>query len=246
MVVQHRQIASDLRRQIEESVYPPGTSLPAETELAERYGVSRTTVRQAIVALQAEGILDTRQGARRTVLQPSPAQNLDQLRSFSVWALNSGRTPGGFIVKLKRRFPAGDEAGLFGIAPDERPIQVLRVRTLDGDPIMIERTVYAPAVADLIESLPRDVQSLTETIRTALGISFGTGKHVIDAVPAGSEDAALLGIRRSSAMLRHRYHITSQTGQLYHYSDDRYRPGAMAITFDNTASASTVNLEALG
>src|SRR5271165_144465 len=69
MVVQHRQIADDLRRLIAESVYPPGACLPPESELAARYGVSRGTVRQAVIALQLEGLLDTRRGARRTVLR---------------------------------------------------------------------------------------------------------------------------------------------------------------------------------
>src|ERR1700744_6408373 len=115
MVVRHRQIADDLRRQIAASVYPPGACLPPEAEIAGQYGVSRGTVRQAVITLQGEGLLDTRQGARRTVLRAAPAQSMSELQSFAQWAARDGRPAGGLILRLKRKPASAEEATTLGV-----------------------------------------------------------------------------------------------------------------------------------
>jgi GntR family phosphonate transport system transcriptional regulator len=48
-----RLIADELRREIVSGARPPGAKLPPEGELAERFGVHRNTVRQAVAALAA-------------------------------------------------------------------------------------------------------------------------------------------------------------------------------------------------
>jgi DNA-binding FadR family transcriptional regulator len=54
---QHRQIADLLRQLIDGGEYPVGSRLPTERELAEKLGVSRPTVREALIALEVEGRL---------------------------------------------------------------------------------------------------------------------------------------------------------------------------------------------
>jgi DNA-binding GntR family transcriptional regulator len=241
MVVQHRQIAEDLRQQIAASVYPPGSCLPPETKMAAQYGVSRGTVRQAVITLQMEGLLDTRQGARRTVLRAAPAQSLGRLQSFAQWAAEIGRTPGGLVLRLRRGSATEDDAVRLCVAPGEPLLHVLRLRTLDGEPILVERTIYAPWAADAVAALPGDTPSFTEALRATIGVSYGHGKHTIDAIAAGTTEASLLGIRRRSPMLRHRYVITTAEGRPFLSSDDRYKPGTMAITFDNDVPANTIS-----
>ncbi len=55
MTARHEEIAEELRRAIDREEYAVGALLPAETDLAARFGVSRGTVRQAVLALTAEG-----------------------------------------------------------------------------------------------------------------------------------------------------------------------------------------------
>jgi GntR family transcriptional regulator len=237
MVVQHRQIADDLRQQIAGTVYPPGSCLPPEAELASRYGVSRGTVRQAVITLQMEGLLDTRQGARRTVLHSGQRgagqQSFGRLQSFAQWAVREGRAPGGLILRTRRAPATEDQAAQLGVASGDSVLRVLRLRTLDGEPVLVERIVYATWVADAVVALPRDTPSLTEALEKTAGIAYGQGKHIIDAVGAGAAEATLLGIRRRSPMLRHRYVVATSDGRPFVASDDRYKPGAMAITLDN-------------
>jgi DNA-binding FadR family transcriptional regulator len=61
------QIVDDLRGQILSGALPDGARLPAERELAARYGVSAPTVREAVRVLSAMGLLSTRNGSRTTV-----------------------------------------------------------------------------------------------------------------------------------------------------------------------------------
>lgn len=58
----YRQVADRLRMPIESGEWPPGHKLPSESELMEQFGVSRVTVRLAVGALRAEGLIVTRQG----------------------------------------------------------------------------------------------------------------------------------------------------------------------------------------
>jgi GntR family transcriptional regulator len=244
MVVQHRQIAGDLRRLIADAVYPPGACLPPEAELAAQYGVSRGTVRQAVITLQLEGLLDTRQGARRTVLRAAPAQSMSELQSFAQWAARDGRAAGGLILRLKHKPASAEQAAALAVTAGDPILHVLRLRTLDGDPMLVERIVYPPWIAGAIVVLPRDTASLTEALAQATGIVYGQGRHTIDAVAAGTDEASLLAIRRGSPMLRHRYVITTADGRPFVSSDDRYKPGTMAITLDNAIAPSGISRQA--
>jgi GntR family transcriptional regulator len=232
MVVQYRQIADDLRRLIAGAVYPPGACLPPEAELAAEYGVSRGTVRQAVITLQLEGLLDT--------------QSMSELQSFAQWAARDGRAAGGLILRTKRKPASADEAAALAVAAGDPMLHLLRLRTLDGDPTLVERIIYPPWIADAVAALPRDTTSLTDALTRATGIAYGRGRHTIDAVAAGTDEASLLGIRRGSAMLRHRYVVTTASGRPFVSSDDRYKPGTMAITLDNAVAPSGISRQACG
>src|SRR5882757_7732024 len=108
MPARHEEIAEELRRAIDREDYAVGSLLPAETELAARYGVSRGTVRQAVAALTADGLIGSRQGARRVVLSSRRSQSFAELRSFAEWARAMGREATGNVVLSEYR-PATQE-----------------------------------------------------------------------------------------------------------------------------------------
>src|SRR5258708_3642721 len=60
-------ITDDLRMQIARGDLPPGAKLPTERTLAQRYGVSSATIREAIRGLTTIGLLQTRHGSGSTV-----------------------------------------------------------------------------------------------------------------------------------------------------------------------------------
>ncbi|MFG2077918.1 GntR family transcriptional regulator [Nonomuraea maritima] len=234
MVARYERIAEELRKKILSGAHPVGSPLPSETELAERYGAARGTVRQAVAVLAAEGLVGSRQGARRIVLGKVRSQSFAELHSFAQWARANGNRYGGQVVEQRRRRASGAESARLGC---DDVLEVLRVRTLEGEPVLLERTVYAGWVAPAVEGLPADCGSVTEALYESVGLVFAYGEHLIDAVAAGAVDARLLGVRRGSPLLRQRRTTTTHEGRPVETSDDRYRAGSVAFSIRNSIGA---------
>ncbi len=81
------EVESQLLRAIERGVFPTGSRLPPERELADRFGVSRVSVRAALQALAARRIIETSQG-RGSFVRETPANALEQ--DFRAWLLEHG------------------------------------------------------------------------------------------------------------------------------------------------------------
>ncbi len=69
----YRQIADQLRAAITAGEWAPGERIPAERELATQLGVSRPSVREALIALEVEGWVEVRTGSGVFVLERKPA-----------------------------------------------------------------------------------------------------------------------------------------------------------------------------
>ncbi len=71
----YRNVLNKMQKSIDDGKFPPGGRLPPERELAERYGVSRPTIREAIVALEALGQVKVKTGSGVYVLSGKSAKN---------------------------------------------------------------------------------------------------------------------------------------------------------------------------
>ena len=237
MRTRHEEIAGELRAAIDREEYAAGSLLPSEAELAARYQVSRGTVRQAVAALTNEGLVGSRQGARRVVLASRRSQSFGELRSFAQWARAMNRTATGAVVASERRPATAEDAARLHLPADAEVLAVVRVRGLDGEPVLLERTVYADWIAPAVERIEPDCESVTQRLFDDTGLIFAYGEHLIDAVPAGALDADLLGVRRTSPLLRVRRVTTTRAGQPIEWSDDRYRSDAVNFSVHNSIGA---------
>jgi len=77
----YQQVTDAIREDIAEGVYQPGEALPSETRMIEQYGVSRTTLRQALILLRHEGLIEVRHGKGSFVRSHSTATTLDRPRT---------------------------------------------------------------------------------------------------------------------------------------------------------------------
>jgi GntR family transcriptional repressor for pyruvate dehydrogenase complex len=84
----YQQIADDIERLILEGTFPAGTRLPSEQEFAERYGVSRNVVREALKSLKELGLVSIRTGSGTYVRRPSMEQVTEALNRFVRHSLN--------------------------------------------------------------------------------------------------------------------------------------------------------------
>jgi GntR family transcriptional regulator len=234
MTARHEHIADELRRAIDREEYTVGNRLPSEAELAAHYGVSRGTVRQAVAALTAEGLIGSRQGARRVVLAGRRSQSFAELRSFAQWAQAMGREATGRVIGQEYRPATAEDAVRLQLRAGTPVLNVLRVRGLDGEPVLLERTVYADWISPAVETIEPDCPSVTQRLYRDTGLVFAYGEHVIDAIAAGAQDAALLGIRRTSPLLRVRRITTTRDGRPVEWSDDRYRSDSVSFSVHNS------------
>jgi GntR family transcriptional regulator len=122
----YRKVAEDIKAAIASGGYAAGTRLPSEHELAERYSVSRGTIRQAFAALRADGIIASRRGARRVVVGGPRVQSIGELLSFSRWARAMGEVPGGRVVAMQRRPAKPTEAERLAIPADAQVYHLTR------------------------------------------------------------------------------------------------------------------------
>ena len=83
-------VADQILQMIDDGAFPPGSRLPGERELADRFEVSRVTVREAEIALQALGHLSIKTGSGVYVLDPSNQQQ-DSLPTISPFELTEAR-----------------------------------------------------------------------------------------------------------------------------------------------------------
>ena len=98
----YRQIADQLAQLIASGEFPAGTRLPAERELAVSLGVSRTSVREAIISLEMSGLVEVRVGTGIFVANPSEGTG----------RFGGDAGPGPFELLAARKLVEGEIAAL--------------------------------------------------------------------------------------------------------------------------------------
>jgi GntR family transcriptional regulator len=228
----HREIAEALRRAIASGRYERGQQFPSERELMAEFGVSRGTVRHALTTLRTEGVLAVRKGARRTVLSEPRAQSFSQLLSFSAWATSLGEEPGGRVVSLERRYADADDARRLDLRDGDPVFSLVRVRTLSGAPVMVERTTFVESVGRLVATIDLETDSIYARL-SELGVVFAQARHYVSAIGANPDDSALLEIAPGTPLLRQIRRTTSPEGKPLEWSDDRYVGDAVSFVLEN-------------
>ena len=236
----YQKVAEDIKAAIAAGTYPANTKLPSESELAERYSVSRGTIRQAFAALRADGVIASRRGARRIVVGGPRLQSFGELLSFSRWARAMGEVPAGRVIALDRRPATAAEAERLALPADEHVWYLVRIRLLSERPVMVERATYPDEVGALVAEMDLTVDSITERLEE-LGVVFTDAEHVIDAVPASAEDARWLGVRAGVPLLRERRFTTDRSGRPVEWSDDRYLGSATAFSIRNSVAVNALS-----
>lgn len=228
----HEQVAAELRHRITRRDYAIGQSLPTESALCAEFDVSRGPVRQALATLRNEGLIRVSRGKPAVVRSHDAAQTLDTFTPFTQWAQRAGRTAGSRTLEVARRRASEPAIVALGLDTDDFVVEVMRVRLLDGEPAMIERSTFIDAVGSLLFEFDTDSGSMTDYLATR-GIHFDTMEHVLDAVAATEVDAENLGIDIGGPLLRERRTSRDPDGVVFEFADDRYRPDLVAFSIVN-------------
>lgn len=182
---------------IEDAV--PGTLIPTERALAEQYGTSRTTVRQAIGELVSEGRLDRTQG-RGTFVAPPKVTHVRQLTSFTDDAASQGMTASARILDISEVPADTVTAKRLAVEPGAGVHRVERIRLVNGEPLAHETAFLAgelPGLAGNVEVRG----SLYSALREDYGIRISEVEDTVETKLAGPEEVRLLDVEMGAPML---------------------------------------------
>ncbi len=230
----HARLADALRDAITAGELRPGDVVPGDAALMTATGLARGTVRQAIATLRSEGLVQTRRGARTTVLARPRLQSFAELLSFSAWARRTGATPGARVVELVRRPVPADVAEELRLGDGALCWTLERVRLLDGAPVMVERAAYPEPVGALLVDADLTTGSVYATL-AGHGIEVVSGRHRISAVAADRATASLLEVRAGTPILRQARTVHTADGTPIEHSVDDWRGDAIALDAHNSA-----------
>ena len=120
------------------TVLPPGSALPSERELAERYGVARMTVRGELDRLAGDGLAYRVQGRGTFVAEPRVAQ-AKALTSFTEDMRARGLEPSSRLLAREEHPAGGRMARRLELRPSAPLVRVDRLRLADAEPLAVEQ-----------------------------------------------------------------------------------------------------------
>jgi GntR family transcriptional regulator len=197
-------VQDELKQRIDRGKLPAGTRLPSEPELAAELQVSRATLREALRAMELEGLLRRRQGSGTFVAEhPRMANSLDVNFGVTDAIRAAGMTAGIADGRHWVEPASAGEAALLDLDPGQDVLVIERLRTAEGKPVVLSRDLFP---SRLVEGRERVVQqmlerSIYEVLERDLGIVIHHGVARFRPVRADHAVAGRLGVPRGELLL---------------------------------------------
>lgn len=222
----YAQIERDFEISIATNRLKPGDPIPGEVELANKYGVSRVTVRQAIKELVAAGLLYRVQGKGTFVLQPSIERVEPNITSFFYEMIESGRKPRA-DVSTEVRKANFEERRILQLEEDERVIVIKRLRYVDDEPIIYQVNTVREALCPDLASEDLSIQSFQYTLEIKYNLRLIELEETLTCMKPDEELAQILGIPTSVPLLVATRSLYGVGGKIIgiakaHFRGDRY------------------------
>jgi GntR family transcriptional regulator len=197
----YHQLYEILRNKIMRQDWKPGDVIPPESELVDRYQVSRTTVRQVLDLLTNEGLIYRQQGRGTFVAHPTVEQTLVRIVNFTEDMRMRGSEPSSKVL-FSGLIPASpDIAAKLQIEAGEELACLERLRLADGEPMGLDESYLIHRYCPGILEEDYAINSLRQSLAQKYSIRWTHAKQAIRAVLATREQAEVLGITPKSALL---------------------------------------------
>ena len=198
----YQQLYEILRGNILHGKWKVGEMIPAEPELIDQFGVSRTTVRQVLDSLVKEGLIYRQQGRGSFVAEPTLEQGLMRIVSFTEDMRQRGLEPGTQMIAAGL-IPATDEiAEQLRVNPREELVRLERLRLANGEPMSIEDAYLVHRLCrGILEHYDFSRSPLREALEADYGLRLISARQVIRAVVASQAQAKMLSIPQKSPLL---------------------------------------------
>ncbi|QBJ96632.1 GntR family transcriptional regulator [Rhodococcus sp. ABRD24] len=218
----------ELRRRIVADIssgeLPPGSKLGSERELAEHYGVSRSSLRQVLAALEEAGMVNRSIGRSggTFISDMKVERNLSGVVGVPAYLASQGYSAGSRILSTRITEPDAQSARALGTKAGDFVVDIRRIRLADGKPISLEQVQFpADRFPGLLEQPLGG--SLYELLEEEYGLVPGEADERIEAVNASDDEASMLGIKPRAALLLITRTTRDESGVPFEFSRDLFR-----------------------
>ncbi|WP_246233246.1 phosphonate metabolism transcriptional regulator PhnF [Aurantimonas aggregata] len=167
-----QQIHDHVLALIEDGRLLPGSQLPGEVHLAEMFGVTRITLRQALLQLQQEGHLTSRKGVGVFVRSPPSALSVRDGSRFFDSLRADGKLVETHTLVLEEDFADAAAAAQLHLPVGAPVIRLCRVRAADGQPIHASTKILPARLLPDFAAVYARRQSVTDVF-----VAHGIGKY---------------------------------------------------------------------
>ncbi len=224
-MLKYKAIANKLREDIQKGVYTPGQQLALEKEMCEQFDVSRITIKRAVDELVKQGLVVKRRGSGTFVktMEGEDVKELSMANQFLGFAATfAGQNVGTKVLRFDIEHPTPQVADKLQIAADDFVYQIERVRSLDGQPIVMEYTQMP------IQLIPGIKQSVLETsiyryIEQDLGLKIQSAHRTVRADMPTERERQELQITGTLPVLEVAQVAFLADGRPFEYSIARHR-----------------------
>jgi len=200
----YQTIRENIREGIASGVYEVGERLPSETELAQKFGTTRVTVRQALSQLIFEGLVVSHNGRGSFVAAATAIHSpIDSRRclTFEEQVALTGRQVTYGACSLALAKASGEVARHLRIDEGSDVFKLERVRLIDGKPVGLEQRYIRHEIGQRVTGEMLSNQSVHGFVSEILGERIPTLVVSITADLATPEIAAKLGVPENSPLI---------------------------------------------
>lgn len=170
----YMQVLGHIQYEIDSGVYAVGDKIPSETELEQRFSVSRITVRRAIQGLVDSGYLVKKPGKGTFVCEHGDLKvekfcwEMD-IHSFTQACRKAGFVPGSIELGHEIAQPNEEEREFLQLDDGDEVLRIKRIHTANGTPIMANFSSFAYSEFSFLEHEDLKDRSLAELIEQKTG-----------------------------------------------------------------------------
>ena len=210
--------------------YRDGGLFPDELTLAERFGVSRGTVRVALGRLVDQRLLERKRGAGTRVL-PAPAESsITEWRSFSQEMARSRVTVKSFFQQVRRVAAPAHVARALRIRKGTGVLRLDRVRGWEGRPVLHSRSWFHPRLR--LATSANFSRPLYELIQDEAGAVAESAREQFTAVGAPAALARRLQVKTGAPLLVRCHAVYDQGKRPMEFAEVHYVSARFVLTLD--------------
>ncbi|GAA0427354.1 GntR family transcriptional regulator [Acrocarpospora corrugata] len=192
------QVAEQISEAISSGELTPGSRLDNEILLADRLGLSRPTIRQAIQYLVDKGLLVRKRGVGTQVVHGQVKRSVE-LTSLYDDLRRAGQDPATRVLSFGTAAADESVATVLAVPAGTEVLHLERLRSAAGEPLALLRNWLPLGLAPLTAGALAE-RGLYELLRTA-GVRMRVANQRIGARAASPAEARLLGERRGAPLL---------------------------------------------